>query len=237
MTGKNIPGDIGTDQIPPGNCLWYYDGRTRAHAITLPFPLFRVFSVLFSPHRCYAGGSLLAERRPRRSRERSRAALSRGELALPTLLSSSSSSSSSSWSFAVLDVVVDEEFHPGVLQARPKLRLVNALGLHRNHPRARAYTRTYARTRTRAECLSPMLRGSDSAAGGISPSIYCCVCVWFATSSKYPFGLLSRDAKSRRCRRSRVCVRSDLTRLSRPAVVGAGASCSIRRARISGIMS
>lgn len=38
MTGKNIPGDIGTDQIPSGNCLWYYEGLTTTTTSTSVAP-------------------------------------------------------------------------------------------------------------------------------------------------------------------------------------------------------
>lgn len=82
MTRKNIPGDIGTDQIPSGNCLWYYDGRTRARRASLSLPL----SV--SPPPSSLSLSLLYEpprrrRRARRPRERSPRSL-KLELARPT---------------------------------------------------------------------------------------------------------------------------------------------------------
>lgn len=194
------------------------------------FPFFRVFSVLFSPRWCYVGGSLLAERRPRRSRETSRAALSRRELALPTLLSSSSSSSS--WSFAVLDVVVDEEFHPGALQARPKLRLVNALSLHRNHPRARVHTHTHiyrhAQNASLQCSMALILRQAEYRLRYTTLLRLCVVRDIEQISVRFT---LSRRQVEKVPSTPRVCVRSDLTRLSRPAIVGAR---STRRARILG---
>ena len=75
MTGKNIPGDIGTDQIPSGNCLWYYEGLATTTSAALP-PLPR--SLYSSPF--LASFFLAPRRRSHRPQERQQPA-SKPELA------------------------------------------------------------------------------------------------------------------------------------------------------------
>lgn len=215
MTGKNIPGEYrnrsNSSRKLPVILRW-------SHAIFLPFPFFGTFPVLFSP-RCYTGGSLLDEWRPRRSRERSRAALSREELALPALLSSSSCPRSPSHSSTLLST---RSFIPGRYrhaQSFGSSTLWVCTGI------THTYTQHAQPTQNASlQCAVALILRQAEYRLQYTARLYCCVCAaWLATSSKYPFSLLSRDAKSRKSMPStlRVYARLDLTRFSRSAIISA----------------
>lgn len=179
-----------------------------ARGRTLSLFLFRSssFSILVG-----ARGSLLVERRPHRSRERSRAALSWEELARrlclrychrprPRVL-------------VVLVVLcnprrcrrrgVSSQGTTGTPRASARQRFGFA-----PESRARAHAYTYRDIHTQSaslQCAVALILRQAKYRPRYTARLLRLCSMWLATLSKYPFSLLSRDAKSRKWRRHLLC--------------------------------